>query len=90
MELSGYPFILYSGLPLDQSLFFAWAMAVWDALKTIARPLWLAVDEGLKRSRYKELLRELLLVSDSLDLNRCALAPGAFRHTGSDALRFNV
>ena len=65
-------------------------MAVWDALKTIARPLWLAVDAGLKRSRCKELLRELLLVSDPLDLNRRTLAPGAFRLAGSGALRFNV
>jgi hypothetical protein len=47
MELSGYPFILYSGLPLDQSLFFAWAMAVWDALQSTFWPLERGVYAGL-------------------------------------------
>jgi hypothetical protein len=39
--------ILYSGLPLDQSLFFAWVMAVWDALQSTFWPLERGVYAGL-------------------------------------------
>ena len=39
--------ILYSGLPLDPSLFFAWPIAVWDALQSTFWSLERGVYAGL-------------------------------------------